>query len=329
MAATRGLLRAAVAVQPGRLVGRLDGAGLDGLDLLAQLLGEGLAVALLEVAQLADGLLQLVALGLQTGEELGTPGADLTIEIGGLGLRLVGHLLGVHPGLGLDPVGAGPRVGGQLVRLLVGVVELLLRVTLGLGDQVLGLLGGHLHQPDHRGAGLGAGGDDHLAAGRLGLRRLAGALLADGLLRLGLLRLLLELLGLLLPLLLAAQFLVAGLAPVLAALLGLLERLDLLLEGLVLLGELGEGGLDAVDEQIDLRHLVAGPPGHMELRLADFVQGQGHRSPQQESGAGPHRCAGRHQYTLAPRSTRVPSRAGGFRPAEVRALQAKKMRAFT
>ncbi|MPM27481.1 hypothetical protein SDC9_73992 [bioreactor metagenome] len=295
-----------------RAVLRLEGGVLQGTELLADVIGEGGPEVALVGAQIGDIALQLVALVLQRTEQLGAAHVDLVVEVVRPVLRIGEEALGVDPGLGLGAIGAGLRVGGDLVGLPVGDVDGLVRLAvgrsdglvrlavrgvdgvgglavgaldgavglgLGLGDEPLRLLGGHLDEADHRGAGLGGGGDDDpldptlddrcrrhrdgLGDRRGGHHRLGLGDLDHGL----------ELRGGLL-----------GLGGVLRR---LLERLDLAPQHLVLLHQLREGRLHPIDEEVDIGHLVARTPSHVELGVAHFVKRQCGHTFTSKSSSGP------------------------------------------
>ena len=243
-----------------RRVGRLGPSGLERLDLAAQVVGQVRPVRGLEAAQRRHRRGEVVTLPLQVAEHLATPALDLPIELLGPAEGVGLHPLGVDPRLGLDPLRPRPGVRGDLVRGPVGLLADPVGVLGGLGHQALGLLGRHLDQPDHRSAGLLAGGDHQgagVAAGCAGLRRSLrrGLLDRGGLLGRGGRR-------------------------------RRLEGLDLLLEVDVLLDQLREALLDLVDELVDLQDLVPGLAGHPETLVAHIVQRQRHHSPRYVSGAG-------------------------------------------
>ena len=89
---------------------RLRGARLQRGDVPPQLLGQVGPEARLEASQLPDGDLEIVALRVQTVEQLGAATGDLGVEV-------VGALLG----LGLHPLGGLLRLGRDPLRSCLGV----------------------------------------------------------------------------------------------------------------------------------------------------------------------------------------------------------------
>ncbi len=103
-----------------------------------------------------------------------------------------------------------------------------------------------------------------------------------------------------------------------------LQRLDLSLEGVVLLGQLGERGLDLVDEVVHVDGFVAVAPSQVEARVSHLFDGQGHRSPHVigSGGRAGTGTTGPSGYSNAHRLTKIARRGAVRRRRRSRAAGA-------
>lgn len=244
------------------------------IDVPLQLGREAVAEAGLEGPQCVHPLLQRAALVLQGAEQLVPPAGHLDVQLVGAPLRVRRHPVRVRVGLRLQP-------GLVVVRLADDAVGVRPR----LAHQAVGLLGGELQQPGDGGRGVRRRADldavDPRLPGRLPARLLElglqvldlGTLPLDLRVLVGQLRLHvvavgrrrrgLRLAGPLLAGVVVAHGLVA-------------DGGELLLQRVVLLGQLHQRLLDLVDEVVDVGGLVAGAAGQVELAVPHLIDGQGH-----------------------------------------------------
>lgn len=125
----------------------LRAAGLQSLDLLAQVAGEVRAVRRLEVTKRSHGCREIITLLLQVAEHLATATFNLTIELLGATKCFGLETLRIDPGLGLDSLGTRTGVGGELMSGAVGLLSDPVGILSGLLDLAFGLLGGQLDEP--------------------------------------------------------------------------------------------------------------------------------------------------------------------------------------